>query len=279
MKKTRIFLLCLVFIGAVVSCSKFGDSTTTLISPDGITQFAIANNGGNVTCDEVALNVGCTFEATSGKMDYLGGTGGKVGPISWTTDGTYIDWTSEVPVKVAFIVKGGNNANVYFSGCNSCVTSGTALSAPVNTATGRPYGLSNLTICYSICEPEPPSKIVAFKGYLYPGEKVWVVTGGGPDHENFIWYHNFVAGGNYPLYLYGELGSPAGTLEVGNFDTDALMEVRITCTLEGLAFIEPHLFVGDLADFSPYWWEFYPYPDPAVIYDPAKKVAIIDLPF
>ena len=66
----------------------------------------------------MAIAAGCTFEATSGKIDYYGGGGGTVdGIITWTTDGTYVNWSSTVPVRIAVIVKGGPNASVYLSGC------------------------------------------------------------------------------------------------------------------------------------------------------------------
>jgi hypothetical protein len=145
-----------LLIAAVLSCSKDSTENQAVFGPNGQTMIIeTANNGGNITCDEVATGVGCTFEYTSGKIDYNGGTGGTINDIiTWTTDGTYVSWESTVPVKLAVIVKGGNGANVYFSGCEEdCVSSGTGLTAPVN-ASGKPAGLSNITFCYSLCEPE-----------------------------------------------------------------------------------------------------------------------------
>jgi len=157
MKKLKFILFSLLMIAGVLSCSKDSSENQALVyGPGGQTIYIeTANNGGNVTCDEVATVVGCTFEHTSGRIDYNGGTGGTINDIiTWTTDGTYVSWESTVPVRIAIIVKGGNEANVYFSGCNDeCVTSGTGLSAPVNRS-GKPAGLSNITFCYSLCEPE-----------------------------------------------------------------------------------------------------------------------------
>jgi hypothetical protein len=168
MKKSK-FVLVGLFIAAVLgSCSKEPNGNLgNLITPNGNSTFAIANNGGNVTCDEVALATGCSFENTSERIDYFGGTGGTYGPITWTTDGTYVTWSSAFPVKIAIIIKGGPNANVY-SDCSACKSgSGSIpLSAPLNPKTGKPYGLSNITFCYSIC---PAEKVIAFKGFLKDG--------------------------------------------------------------------------------------------------------------
>ena len=157
----------------MVSCSKNpGENFGTLINSDGSTAtFAIANNGGNITCDEVATQVGCGFEFTSGKIDYYGGGGGTIDDIiTWTTDGTAVNWTSTVPVKIAVIVKGGPNASVYFSGCDECVSSGTGLTAPL-APSGKPYGLSNITFCYSVCESVT---IIAVKTFTNDGG--WAMT-------------------------------------------------------------------------------------------------------
>jgi hypothetical protein len=160
MKKLFLILAATLFV--VVACNKQevfpGSEDNTSIefrnTPDPVI-IPGANPGGNRTCNEVAAFFGCSFDFTSGKMDYDGGTGGTVGPITWTTDGTTVNWSSSVPVKVAFILKGGPAANVYFYGCSDddCVTSGTGLVSPTN-ASGGPAGLSNLTICYSLCDQE-----------------------------------------------------------------------------------------------------------------------------
>jgi hypothetical protein len=178
MKKLKFLMFGALMIAAVLSCSKDSTQNQAVFGPNGQTMIIeTANNGGNITCDEVAAGVGCTFENTSGKIDYDGGTGGTINDIiTWTTDGTYVSWESTVPVKIAVIVKGGNGANVYFSGCEEdCVSSGTGLTAPVN-ASGKPAGLSNITFCYSLCEPEQTcetafaKKTYAEKAYCFINE-------------------------------------------------------------------------------------------------------------
>jgi len=274
MKKSKIFFVSLFVVAAVVSCSKNPDGNfAQLINSNGNTSsIPVANNVGNVTCDEVALNTKCSFDFSSGRIDYNGGDGGTYGPITWTTDGTYVNWTSTVPVKVAVIVKGGNNANIYFDGCEAdCATSGTALSAPINERTGKPYGLSNITFCYSICQ------VVALKSYITTG---WAVTGGGPDNDYFIGYCPFTPNVNFPLYRYGQLANPIGQLMIGNFDADDMFEVKITSDFpETVKFTKPYLFVGSIEDFNKTYFLSYPYPKVKVELDPHLSEVIFDLPF
>jgi len=269
MKKSRIIFMSLIIMAAVVSCSKSGtESFTQLISPSGNVALIAANPGGNVTCEEVAAATGCTFESTSGRIDYDGGTGGTYGPITWTTDGVYVNWTSTVPVKIAIIVKGGNGASVYSSGCNTdCVTSGTALSAPINPNNGKPYGLSNITFCYTECEE--PELVLALKTIMTEG--YWASNSDGPDNIEHV---PFVTNVTYVLYRWAESANPVGTLVVGNFDADALLEVKITAT-STLEFLESYLFVGLEGDFNDDFTS-YPY---QVISNPSATEVIFDLPF
>ena len=198
MKKSRIIFMSLLITAALVSCSKNKkENFTQLITPAGISTFATANPGGNITCDEVTLATGCTFENTSGKIDYYGGTGGTYGPITWTTDGIYVNWTSTVPVKIAIIVKGGNDASVYSSGCNTdCVTSGTALSAPINPKNGKPYGLIILLQLYT-CEEEP-ELVLALKTRM---TSFYACTVGGPENNPYpLGFVSFLLNVTYNLY-------------------------------------------------------------------------------
>lgn len=139
------------------SCDKnaFDKGSQLLPSTMGTVTVIGENNGGNITCDEVSMQTGCEFEFSSGRLNYEDyKNGGTTGPITWTTDGTYVNWSSTVPVKIAVIVKGGNGAAVYFSGCEDCLTEGKNLTAPINPNNGKPYGVSNVTFCYTVCEEE-----------------------------------------------------------------------------------------------------------------------------
>ena len=156
--KKLFFLSGLLMLLFILSCDKNSLEKSNYVSVlASMSTFPVdgENNGGNITCDEVSATVDCEFEYSSGRINYEDfPEGGTTGPITWTTDGKYVSWTSTVPVKIAIIVKGGNDANVYFEGCDQCVTEGSGLSAPVNPNNGKPYGLSNITFCYSLCETE-----------------------------------------------------------------------------------------------------------------------------
>lgn len=117
------------------------------------------NNGGNRTCEEaaIAFNVIEGFEYSSGKYDYPFNE-----DVQWPEgltvevdeSGTYVSWNYIPPAgycltNMAVIVKGGNNANVYFY--ESGVDGDSGLASPVNPS-GKPAGLSNLTFCFNLEE-------------------------------------------------------------------------------------------------------------------------------
>ena len=288
MGKSKFLFVSLLIAAAIVSCSKNdGVNMTQLLTPEGqLTQsFPTANNGGNVTCEEVAIATGCDFEYSSGKIDYYGNGGGTVGPITWTTDGTYVTWSSSKPISVAIIIKGGPKANVYFEGCDVCKSgSGTTelLSPPLNPNSGKPYGLSNITFCYNLCTPPPPpptTKIIALKSFVncnpYNPVKPWVVTGGGAANNYFIGCLPFVVGVKYPLYFGGDDTHQAGTLEIGNFNVaDELLEVKIISTTNNVYFTNSYLYVGPTGSCNT-GYKLYPYQKLGI----SAAVVIFDLPF
>lgn len=55
-----------------------------------------------------------------------------------------VAWSSSTPID-AVIVKGGNNANVYFY---NEATSDSGLTAPINPNTDKPFGISHVSLCY-----------------------------------------------------------------------------------------------------------------------------------
>lgn len=143
-------------------------------SPDSdleVTPYIIPgqNHGGNRTCEEVEAAFGLGedyFYSTSGKFDYeydedLGkwvwiDDDGMIyvdfpGITVTVTDGTYVEFELDNPGLCvgAVIVKGSNDANVYFY--DNGVKSDEGLAAPIN-ASGNPAGLSNLTFCFVECE-------------------------------------------------------------------------------------------------------------------------------
>jgi hypothetical protein len=259
-KLSYLFLSLMILISALGSCTKVDKmdnlSPTTPQTP--LTIVAV-NSGGNVTCEEVAAaiieecgNQSFTFTNTSGRIDYTGGTGGTTqdDKITWTTDGVYVNWNSTVPINVAVIVKGGNNAAIYFSGCDICTTSGTLLSAPINPKTKKPYGLSNITFCYNVCEEETCSETAfakateenlshCFSEYsaLVTNDNRWGWTNG-PLNEGSYTFEIWAGAGQCDT----DKGTKVGSLEV-NYSAG---QATVTFSMDSnYTMGETHLYVGN----------------------------------
>jgi hypothetical protein len=188
MKSTRILAFLALLLAFACTQENFvqvADEANAIefrsTSDSGVVPVIIpgANSGGNRTCGEVSSYFGCDFDFTSGKVDCEGCTGGSAGPITWTYDAATksITWSSTVPVKVAFIVKGGNDANVYVYGCGEdedCATGDSGLTAPLNEG-NQIAGLSNLTICWSLCDDGEVdcNEETAFGGNTAGGGPAW----------------------------------------------------------------------------------------------------------
>lgn len=181
MKKLTYLLSLLVMITLMLSCSKdsSGDLSVSLkasivsapVSDGGIIPKIIdgENRGGNRTCAEVAaawglpsnyfLDCECSQKLDYGDFDFNGTLEFSGEFPEWldveVTEGIYVSFTvnnSNVACnKVgAVIVKGSNNANVYFYPGGTLGDAG--LAAPLNK-NGLPAGLSNITFCFVDCQP------------------------------------------------------------------------------------------------------------------------------
>ncbi|MZP55233.1 MAG: hypothetical protein GT600_07290 [Bacteroidales bacterium] len=178
MKKITLLLSLLVMITFMFSCSK--DSTeapgvslksskvSAPVSADGITPLIIdgANNGGNRTCSEVAAVWGlrsdyfiCGDKLDFGDFDSDGSYEFNGEFPEWldvtVTDGIYVSFTVKNSVENCFkvgavIVKGSNEANIYYYRNGTLGDSG--LASPTNKS-GKPAGLSNITFCFVECQP------------------------------------------------------------------------------------------------------------------------------
>ncbi len=276
MKTFKIFTAILFLVATIVSCNKDQIDKQFLTSSDGTIVVPGANNGGNITCEEVASVTGCTFDY-SVKKDYYGGSGGTVGPITWWTDGIYVTWVSSVPLKIAVIVKGGPNANVYFTNCQDCKTSNGSvrLTAPVNPRNGKPYGLSNITFCYSLCS----DLVFGLKSYMQKDKSTWVTTG------SFITSYPLALGASYKLYQECwndsdlDPSKEVGYLKITDIDSDGYWEITVDNTLKpALQFSLPFLYVGSAAAFTESF-NSYPYPNPRNQIDPPVNTWTFELPF
>lgn len=150
-------------------------TASTPVSDGGITPDIIdgANPGGNRTCDEVATAYGITgFENSFDQIDAEDFDGNKAtfGAVTATTDGTFVSWNIEVPdgycVKyLAAVVKGSNDANVYFY--EGDIRSDSGLASPEAGQSGGAAGLSNLRFCYTLVECDTPP------GECWEDETAW----------------------------------------------------------------------------------------------------------
>jgi hypothetical protein len=249
MRTLKFITVSFFLVALMISCSKdqMERSFVGAIAVDGSPMIITgANNGGNVTCEEVAAATGCKFDFSSGRIDYSDGTGGITGPITWTTDGTYVTWSSSRAIKVAIIVKGGPNANVY-AYCNECkVNSGTVkLSAPINPNNGKPYGLSNITFCYSFCDM-PKDLVVALKTFIHNSTTAaWAVSKGDGSAVNDlgigVGYYNYTPA-EFPLIIYGQLSNTIGSIKVS--DNGAVLKVVVDTSSDEWLFDCAYLYVG-----------------------------------
>ncbi len=98
----------------------------------------------NPTCEDLGYAHGVRWNYPD---DSTGGTYPLgTGTVSWSTDGTYVDWTSTFGVD-AVIVKGGNNANLYAYDPPAESFGDNDLVSP-NNASGGPAGLSHIDFCF-----------------------------------------------------------------------------------------------------------------------------------
>jgi hypothetical protein len=102
---------------------------------------------GNPSCADLGLtnifDIKHDFEA--GDLASIKLTVPGYGTITFTHDGYLISWSSTLGID-AVIVKGGNNANVWFYDPESFGDEN--LASPINPNTGKPYGLSHVDFCF-----------------------------------------------------------------------------------------------------------------------------------
>lgn len=293
MKKLTYIFAALIMVAALGSCQQddneivlkkanTDNEATTPPSDAGIAPVIIpgANNGGNVTCADVAAY----FQLPAGyfwcgeKIDYTDGMFTGDFPDGLTvnvTDGVYVAFDMEAPLLIegveyivgAVIVKGGNNANVYYYPGGSMGDFG--LAAPVNKS-GKPAGLSNLTFCLVKANPI----VIALKTYLaVPLQDTykamgWAVSGGlGVSTEPGLHmgynYYDFNGVNEFDLVkaTIPAIEGVVGTIKATDYreGDDHFLEVVLELDDEDMVFANTYLYVGSLKNYEGRWFMVYPF--------------------
>ncbi|MRS02461.1 hypothetical protein EG832_04425 [bacterium] len=290
MKKITYLFAALVMVAALGSCEQddseitlkkssadYGMSLPISNGPDGSSEGTDGiipeiiegeSNGGNRTCAEVAAWFKTEFDDCGDRINYSDGQfdGSFPDGLKVTvTDGTFVAFEVMDYIKIgdkyykvgAVIVKGSNQANVYYYPDGSMGDSG--LASPVN-ASGKPAGLSNLTFCLVEFDPEFPEVVMVLKTYLSPkdaGYRNWSGTRGvGSDvnslHLGYITYE-FKGEQEFPLYLNGGSGI-VGKITVSDFFemNEHFLEVKIEITEGEWSFYESFLYAGTAEGYADY---------------------------
>lgn len=297
MKKLNYIFASLMVVAALGSCQQddndivlkkggSGSEATMPPSDAGIVPVVLegANNGGNITCDEVAA----AFRLSPGyfycgeKVDFNDGTFAGDFPDGLTvdvTDGTYVSFDMEAPLVIggveyivgAVIVKGGNSANVYFYPGGSMADKG--LSSPVNRS-GKPAGLSNLSFCLVKANPI----VIALKTYLavpVAGELVtykrigWAVSGGlGVSTEYGLHmgynYYDFNGENEFDLVkaTLGAIEGRVGTIRASDYWEENVHYLEVVLNIDeefNYVFDDTYLYVGSLAGYEGSWFKVFPW--------------------
>jgi hypothetical protein len=133
-KLTR--LAGLIVLALAVLGTQIRTTSAASVTPDFVS--------GNPTCEGLGYTYGFKPQPEpppSGTYTFPDG----VNTVTITSDGTYFDWSSTLPID-AVIVKGGPNANVYKYSPEASGDSG--LNSPINPNNNLPFAISHIEFCY-----------------------------------------------------------------------------------------------------------------------------------
>jgi hypothetical protein len=152
---TRKVWMATVGGGLVVAAATFVGAAPSMGIETGDPSAPVSQGGivptfedGNPSCADLGHPHGRKWnypEDTGGQEGASGALG--AGQVTWTTDGTYVDWSSTFGVD-AVIVKGGSNANSYVYEPPTESFGDSGLASPINPNNGKPFGLSHVDFCY-----------------------------------------------------------------------------------------------------------------------------------
>lgn len=314
MKKMNYFFAALIMGASLVSCEKDqGDTISmkkgdvpevpvSLTSTFGVVPQIIpgSNNGGNRTCADVAaaFMLPKDFFFCWDKIDYSEGEFMGVFPDGLTVtvaDGKFVSFKMDDCIQFgdrfykvgAVIVKGSNQANVYYYKGGTMEDSG--LASPVN-ASGKPAGLSNLSFCFVECEKP---LVVALKSYIVPsvGTNDYVITRGVGSENNslHIGYFTYSYSDISVDIFLGKWGGKVGTISVSDHFENDIRYLVVVLELTDADYTEwnfgtSYLYVGSEAGYNGYLTlvgttNFSQYKSYPFIMSEIAEVRIFKIPF
>lgn len=256
------FVLAFFLLAAITSCQKdeveilrgelafsLNGTSSSPVSDGGITPFISdqADNGGNVGCGDLFDDPGMLSSGRINVEDFATieefVAAFPQGIDVNVTDGKFVSFTATGYLVYAVIVKGGNNANVYYYEEGASFDSG--LASPPNNS-GSPAGLSNLTICYKPAEVEETCETA----WAFGGEYALAFKAiEGLSANNWGWTNGALGYGNYSFEVYAAAGGnnlDSGT-KVGYLNL-AYQEGELKINLDliaGFSLSEGQLYVGE----------------------------------
>lgn len=237
---------------------------STPISSIQVTPYLIPgeNNGGNRTCAEVGLAFmgdANYFAHCGDKVDYDDGMfiGGFPEGLNVTVEGNFVSFSTDGCIEMngssykvgAVIVKGSNNANVYFYEGGTYHDSG--LAAP-----GGNRMVSNLTFCFVECEDEEEELIIAVKSYYYNENNnlTWCASIGQYEFNtpqgywcNFTGYNYYPSTTSFDMHKDYSLSTIIGNTAVTEGNNSLIVTINLG---EGLTVERSWVFVGTLDEFK-----------------------------
>ena len=287
MKKLTFLFAMLIMIAAIISCSKETTSdseldllkkATVILEPtasfpkseNDINPYLIpgANPGGNRTCAEVAAawSLATNPFFCWDKIDYNNGAFAGAFPSGLdviVTGGKYVSFKMEDCILIgdkyykvgAVIVKGSNNANVYYYPDGT--TGDSDLASPLNDS-GNPAGLSNLTFCFIECDEELPELVIVLKTYMMTPTGTWAGTVGVGSETDVIRLgylaYDYNGENSFKIYKGAYLTMPIGTLTASDYYENSIhyLEIVITGDVESYLFERSYLYVGSAAGYNTY---------------------------
>ncbi|HDZ42103.1 MAG TPA: hypothetical protein ENH59_10575 [Bacteroidetes bacterium] len=282
MKKLNYLLVSLFAIALFYSCEKEASYNDGLlkakkteitermasapVSDNNVTPCVIPgdNKGGNRTCEDVALEWDVDDLCCGNKVDYNGGFGEDAFPgiDVQVVDERYITFTvdPEMDFKVAaVIVKGSDQANVYFYGEGGFGTMGDGgLAAPINSS-GKPAGLSNLTFCLVEDDQEEKEYVIVIKTYLeLGGERTWACTVGEGSYNNSLSIgYKYTTDNDIGIYKWGYASYPVGPVTVKEFNEHFMVTIELNEAYEEFSIVDPKIYIGTAEDYEEDYLVYY----------------------